>query len=154
MATVCPSNLPEILDSPHQPGPEFKFPKHSFGKKTVIWQLFQPAWFRQWRFLHYDEANDLAYCHTCVKGFKEQKMRATKADAAFVSGHRNLEQLLLKACQREDVTSEFQYVCSFYKDDSNQSFYMHSWLLLELIFSVHSVKHTVINTTERLLFLT
>ena len=32
-----------------------------------------------------DEANDLAYCHTCVKGFKEKKMKAAKADAAFVS---------------------------------------------------------------------
>ena len=34
MASVCHlSNLPEIPDRPHQPGPEFKFPKHSFGKK-------------------------------------------------------------------------------------------------------------------------
>lgn len=23
----------------------------------------------------------------------------------------------MKACQREDITSEFDYVCSFYKDD-------------------------------------
>ena len=31
--------------------------------------------------------------------------------------YRNLEQLLLKACQKEDITSEIDYVCSFYKDD-------------------------------------
>ncbi len=29
----------------------------------------------------------------------------------------NLEQLLLKACQREDTTLEFDYLCAFYKDD-------------------------------------
>ena len=31
--------------------------------------------------------------------------------------YRNLEQLLLKACRREEITSEFDAVCSFYKDD-------------------------------------
>ena len=30
------SNLPDIPDSPHQPGPGFKFPKRSFGKATRI----------------------------------------------------------------------------------------------------------------------
>ena len=79
------SNLPDIPDSPHQSGPGFKFPKRSFGKATVVFRSFQSTWFRQWPFLHYDEANDLAYCHTCVKGFKEKKMKAAKADAAFVS---------------------------------------------------------------------
>ena len=78
------SNLPDIPDSPHQPSPGFKFPKRSFGKATVVFRSFQSTWFRQWPFLHYDEANDLAYCHTCVNGFKE-KMKAAKADAAFVS---------------------------------------------------------------------
>ena len=28
---------------------------------------------------------DLAYCHTCVMGFKEKKVKAFKADPAFVS---------------------------------------------------------------------
>ena len=47
--------------------------------------MFQQSWFTQWPFLHYDESNDLAYCHTCVMGFKQKKMRAAKADPAFVS---------------------------------------------------------------------
>ena len=34
----------------------------------------------------------------------------------------NLEQLLLKACQREDITSNLDYVCSFYKDDFQPEF--------------------------------
>ena len=25
--------------------------------------------FKQWPFLHYDEANDVAYSHTCITGF-------------------------------------------------------------------------------------
>ena len=79
------SNLPEIPDRPHQPGQGFKFPKRSFGKKNVILRSFQQSWFTQWPFLHYDESNDLAYCHTCVMGFKQKKMRAAKADPAFVS---------------------------------------------------------------------
>lgn len=29
----------------------------------------------------------------------------------------NLEQLLLKASQGQDYTTEFEHVCSFYKDD-------------------------------------
>lgn len=29
----------------------------------------------------------------------------------------NLEQLLVKACQKEDITLELQEVCSFYNDD-------------------------------------
>ena len=33
------SNLPDIPDSPHQPGPGFKFPKRSFGKATVVSNL-------------------------------------------------------------------------------------------------------------------
>ena len=37
-------------------------------------------------FLHYDESNDLAYCHICMTGFKQKKkMKAAKADPAFVS---------------------------------------------------------------------
>ena len=86
------SNLPDIPDSLHQPGLGFKFPKRSFGKATVVFRSFQSTWFRQWPFLHYDETNDLAYCHTCVKGFKEKKMNAT-ADPAFVSGVLNASQL-------------------------------------------------------------
>ena len=43
------SNLPDIPDSPHQPGPGFKFPKRSFGKATVVFRSFQSTWFRQSR---------------------------------------------------------------------------------------------------------
>ena len=43
----------------------------------------------------------------------------------------NLEQLLTKACQRKDFEEEFQFICSFYKDDL-QSELLHAMQLLTL----------------------
>ena len=40
-ANVSRTALPEIPLSPHQPGAGFKFPKRSFGKKTVVTRSFQ-----------------------------------------------------------------------------------------------------------------
>ena len=84
MASSSREALPELSSSPHQPS-AFSFPKRSFGKKNVILRPFQASWFRQWPFLHYDEACDLVYYHTCVMGFKENKVKAANADPAFVS---------------------------------------------------------------------
>ena len=42
-------------------------------------------WFKQWTFLHYDEAKDLVYCYTCLLCFKEKRLRSANADPAFVS---------------------------------------------------------------------
>ena len=61
-----------VPSKPHQPV-NFKFPKRSLGKKKPVYRSFQSSWFRQWPFLHYDEANDLAFCHTCLLGFEQKK---------------------------------------------------------------------------------
>ena len=82
---VSYTNVTELPDTPHQPQ-HVSFPKRSFGKKNIVMRSFQALWFKSWPFLHYDEARDLAFCHICVKGFKEKKMRSsTRADPAFVS---------------------------------------------------------------------
>ena len=61
-----------ISDSPHQPGPDFKFPKRPFGKTKIVHRAFQHSWFSRWKF--------------CLKMFKERKNKtASKADCAFVS---------------------------------------------------------------------
>ena len=79
------NDLPQIPDIPHHPM-GLTFPKRSFGEKNPVLRSFQAAWFNTWSFLHYDEGKDLAYCHICVKGFKERKMKSsTRADHAFVS---------------------------------------------------------------------
>jgi hypothetical protein len=74
----------DVPDQPHQPL-TFSFPKRSFGKTAPVFRSFQPSWFSQWPFLHYDETNDVAYCHTCLMEFKMKRMRTNTADPAFVS---------------------------------------------------------------------
>ena len=76
----------KVENSKHQPGPEFKFPKRSFGKKNIVHRSFQHSWFLKWPFLHYNEASDAVYCHTCLTMFGQEKnLTTTKADPAFVS---------------------------------------------------------------------
>ena len=50
---------PIIGNKAHQPH-SFKFPKHDFGKTSVVKCLFQLPWF------HYNEEKDLAFCFTCI----------------------------------------------------------------------------------------
>ena len=58
----------------HQPGPDFIFPKCSFGKKSVIPGSYQPSLFSKWPFLHYNKAEDTVICHSCMT-LKEKKTR-------------------------------------------------------------------------------
>ena len=60
------------------------------------------AYYRQ----HYFEAIDRVV--NCIK---------ERFDQPGYNVYRNLEQLLLKSSQRKDITAEFDYVSSFYKDD-------------------------------------
>ena len=55
--------------------------------------------------------------------------------------YRNLKQLLLKACQGKDVTSELEHVCSVYKDDF-QSELLHAQLITFGIEFQHVQKDT------------
>ena len=78
-----------VPEKPHQPT-NLTFPKRSFGQKGVL-RCFQSSWFTQWPFLHYDEAQDVTYCHTCLMAFKLKRMKSTRiADPAFVSETKNL----------------------------------------------------------------
>ena len=77
-------SLPEVDERPNQPM-HFKFPKRPFGKTKVVNRSFQNQWFEKWRWLHYDESRDLAFCHTCVVAMKTGKMKnAGTVDSAFV----------------------------------------------------------------------
>ena len=75
-------NLPP---APHQPPASCIFPKRSFGRKNIVLRSFQQTWFRQWAWLHYDEANDVAYCHVCVSALNQKKMKVSNVEPAFVS---------------------------------------------------------------------
>ena len=50
-----------------QPGPDFIFPKRSFGKKSVIRGSYQHSCFSKWPFLHYNEAEDTVVCHSYLR---------------------------------------------------------------------------------------
>ena len=55
MAASRFAGFPDILTVPNQPSSCFAFLKHPFGKQN---RSFQCLWFTQWKFIHYDEAND------------------------------------------------------------------------------------------------
>ena len=51
---------------------------------------FQASWFTKHRkWLHYDEERDLAFCHTCVRAYKEKKIKwsAGNLDPALELGN-------------------------------------------------------------------
>lgn len=86
MANAAAAPTVDVPDEPHQPLTfTFTFPKRCFSKKSPVFCSFQPTWFSQWPFIHYDETNDVVYCHTCLMGFKMNRMRTNTADPAFVS---------------------------------------------------------------------
>jgi hypothetical protein len=55
--------------SPHQPEPEFTFPKHSFGKKRNCGETFIPALLVSKSFLHYKESIDTIFCHSYMLAY-------------------------------------------------------------------------------------
>ena len=63
---ACCSSIMDIPPVPNQPK-TFKFPQRSFGQKNPVKiSCHQYSWFANRTWLHYDEVNDLAYCHVCM----------------------------------------------------------------------------------------
>ena len=61
-------------------------PNDHLGRRHLFFAVFSMLnWFKQWTFLHYDEAKDLVHCYTCLLCFKEKQLRSANADPAFVS---------------------------------------------------------------------
>ena len=83
--TIIMGKISDLPKHSHQLGPDFIFPKRSFGKKSVIPGSYRHSWFSKWPFLHYNEAEDIVTCHSCMKMLKEKNKTSTKADPAFVS---------------------------------------------------------------------
>ena len=79
------ASLPSLPDKPHHPK-EFAFPKRTFGKSKPVLCSAKSQWFDSWPFLHYDEGQDVVFCHTCVTAFKLDRMKTSNnAASAFVS---------------------------------------------------------------------
>ena len=78
-------SVPDVSEKPNQPL-DFAFPKRQFGKTKIINCSFQAQWFQKFRWLHYDQSRDLAFCHTCVSAVQSGKMKsAGNVDSAFIS---------------------------------------------------------------------
>ena len=45
---------------------------------------FQALWFSNRTWLHYDEANDLAFCHVCMVVYKDGHLNSNTLDKAFI----------------------------------------------------------------------
>ena len=72
-----------VPSQPHQPPASFN---DHLGRRHLFFAVFSMLnWFKEWTFLHYDEAKDLVYCYTCLLCFKEKLLRSANADPAFVS---------------------------------------------------------------------
>ena len=73
--------LPNVGEAANQPL-EFNYPKREFGKTKVVCRAFQAQW------LHYDTAQHLAFCHTCVTAVATGKLVLSTGnvkDSAFIS---------------------------------------------------------------------
>ncbi len=85
MAMSTDNVFPELPYQPNQPK-TIEFPKRAYGKKVIVKCSFQSRWFSLWPFLHYNEAEDVVYCHTCVKAFMLKRIKTShNASSAFVS---------------------------------------------------------------------
>ena len=76
-------------DSPREKGPHqprsLNFPSRQFGKTKVVSHSFQSKWFDKYKWLHYDEAQDAAYCYTCRTAEEQGELKNKYKDSAFIS---------------------------------------------------------------------
>ncbi len=68
-------SLTKLPEKPFQPT-EIAFPRRHFGKSSVVYRSFQSAWFRKWKWLHYDVGSDKAYCFTCLGAIQAGNYRS------------------------------------------------------------------------------
>ena len=65
----------------------------------MLKRSFQKQWFDRWSWLHYDEDQDLAFCHTCIVAYQNNHLQATHClEQAFISKG---------FCNWKDATSKF-----------------------------------------------
>ena len=111
----------DIPPVPNQPK-TFKFPQRSFGQKKNSEKKFQSSWFANRTWLHYDEANDLAYYHVWLIAYRDGKLNSSNLDKAFIlNGFSNWKDASVafkkhdsSRCHRDSVRGQnscVQYVC-------------------------------------------
>ena len=92
----------DVGSKPHQPLVNFKFPYREFGKQKLVKRAFQHSWFAKWKWLHYEEDMDKAFCYNCIQAYKEDKLRASNLELAFISkGFNNWKDASVKFKEHE-----------------------------------------------------
>ena len=94
--------IPDVGSKPHQPLVNFKFPYREFGKQKLVKRAFQHSWFAKWKWLHYEEDMYKAFCYNCIQAYKEDKLRASNLELAFISkGFNNWKDASVKFKEHE-----------------------------------------------------
>ena len=94
--------IPDVGSKPHQPLVNFQFPYREFGKQKLVKRAFQHSWFAKWKWLHYEEDMDKAFCYNCIQAYKEEKLRASNLELAFISkGFNNWKDASVKFKEHE-----------------------------------------------------
>ena len=75
---------PDVGSKPHQPLTNFKFLYREFGKQKKVKRAFQHSRFSKWKWLHYEEDTDKAFCYNCIK-FKEHESSNRHKDSVVVT---------------------------------------------------------------------
>jgi hypothetical protein len=97
--------------TPNQPR-NFPFPKREFGKQK---RSFQPSWFKEYPWLHYNEKSDSAFCYVCFNQNEKGNLRtARNMEQAFISnGYSNWKKALSRF--KEHQVSECHKVAVDYE---------------------------------------
>ena len=66
---------------PFQPK-NYAFPKKKFGMQN---RSFQPTWFEQFSWLHYNEQKDLVLCFICAKQNDKGSLRTETKEYSFIT---------------------------------------------------------------------
>ena len=112
--------MPCPPEKPHHPAKGFVFPKRSFGKSKPVLCSAQSQWFegKAWPFLHYDEAQDVVFCHNCVTAFKLNQMISSRnAAPAFVSCFTAVNMILYADIWQYGGCLSFGLICHGYNRD-------------------------------------
>ena len=77
--------------NPYQPNDSFPFPKTSFGKQQ---RSCQSQWFKEFKWLDYDEKNDHVTCFICKRQKLNLEPEKNKEDTFLKMGFRNWKKAL------------------------------------------------------------
>ena len=87
-----------IDDRSNQPK-QFRLSEWKFGSSKVVSRKFMKDWFDKLPWLHYDELNDRAFCHTCIVAHNKEHMSTVTntIEPTFIStGYTNWKDALVK----------------------------------------------------------